>query len=631
MPPPATVPGPVGAQTLIMPPPATTPGPVGAQSRASTRPASPLDLYGGTTLLTDHQRPNTSVGSGSEPPPTAKGPAETAPFVQPHAATGLRGTMIGIAPPESTANSAVSGPPQPPANAAGLRGTMIGLAPVDRTPPPNTSAGQPAPATNLRGTMIGIGVPAQNPSSAPPAAAGPRGLESGTKTVLGVARPGIAPLNPGHAKHAPVNLGGGYTNTLSGPSAGPLTEGEEQAFASQVRKTRIPTLAAIAIAGAAALLSAGAVAWFFYKGHGAVEAHVEVGTDGHELLALACAQCPDDSVVHLDGMSAPFKAGHARLALARTLHIGDNPVEISFESRPGKYSSIILTVPVEYRVRGDVSNIDADPPELRVLVSAAVGSTVMVDGKPLPLGADGKGMYRIDVSDALAGPEATVQRLERRVKYSVTAPSANATGSGEILLQSSITPLVIDAPGPSVVLEAPNFVLSGRTVKGGTVSVGGRAITVNATGRFAQLMNVSAPGETTITVRASVKDNAPRLFPLRVRRVESLAREAEKLRQKAVSDYALIGPEAKRGASVAFDGTTVEASADDYASVILMDIKNGCPHTPCLARIRYGARSGLVSGDAFSVFGELQGTVEGPHAGTHIPEIRADFLLKGPP
>ena len=49
-----------------------------------------------------------------------------------------------------------------------------------------------------------------------------------------------------------------------------------------------------------------------------------------------------------------------------------------------------------------------------------------------------------------------------------------------------------------MLLETSNFVLAGRTAKAGTLTVSDRPITVDPNGRFAQMMNVSAPGETTI-------------------------------------------------------------------------------------------------------------------------------------
>jgi hypothetical protein len=160
--------------------------------------------------------------------------------------------------------------------------------------------------------------------------------------------------------------------------------------------------------------------------------------------------------------------------------------------------------------------------------------------------------------------------------------------------------------------------------------VGDRPITVDAAGRFAQMMNVSAPGETTIMLRATSKDSAPRLFPLRVRRVDSLAHEAERVRPRATSNYAAIAEqtESKRGWAVALDGSVVDARTENYSTVVVMDVQSGCTHAPCLARVSYGAPFSLARGDKFSAFGAVDGVVNGPRTGTLIPEIRADFLIK---
>ena len=181
-----------------------------------------------------------------------------------------------------------------------------------------------------------------------------------------------------------------------------------------------------------------------------------------------------------------------------------------------------------------------------------------------------------------------------------------------------------------MVLDTSNFVLAGRTAKSGALTVSDRPITVDPSGRFAQMMNVSAPGETTITIRATSKDTAPRLFPLRVKRVDSLVREGERVRQRATSNYAAISDqaEAKRGWAVALDGSAVDARTENYNTVIVMDVQGGCAHSPCLARISYGAPFSVARGDKLSAFGEVAGVVDGPRSGTRIPDIRADFLIK---
>ncbi len=381
--------------------------------------------------------------------------------------------------------------------------------------------------------------------------------------------------------------------------------------------------------GAAGLFAAAGVVWFFYHGHGAIEAHASAVADGTERLELTCAACEDGSIVRLDAASATFSGTHATLPLSRPLKVGENPMTLALSTPRGKQSFVDIAVPVAFRVRGDTSGLDAATPELRVLVSALPGSVVNVDGKPLPLNAAGEGIYAIDVSALVTGVDPAVKPLERRVPYTVTPP-AGVTHDGTVTLQTGITPLVIDAPGPSVVLEGSNFVLAGRTAKSGALTVADRAITVDPTGRFAQMMNVSAPGETTITLRATSKDSAPRLFPLRVRRVDSLSHEAERLRPLSTSNYATIAaqPETKRGWAVALDGSVVDARSENYSTVVVMDVQSGCARGPCLARVTYGAPFTLGRGDKLSVFGSVDGVVDGPRTGTKLPQIRADFLLK---
>ena len=388
-------------------------------------------------------------------------------------------------------------------------------------------------------------------------------------------------------------------------------------------------VAAIAMIGAAGLFAAALVVWLFYHGHGPIEAHAAALPDGSEKLELSCAACEDGSSARLDAATAAFSAAHASLPLSRPLKVGENPMTITLLTARGKQTFVDISVPVAFRVRGDTTGLDAPTPELRVVVSALPGSAATVDNKPLTLNAQGEGTYAIDVTALVTGFEATVKSIERRVPYTVTPPTA-ATQEGSVTLQSGITPLVLDAPGPSVVLEASNFVLAGRTAKGGALTVGDRPITVDPSGRFAQMMNVSAPGETTIVLRATSKESAPRLFPLRVKRVDSLAHEADRVRQAATSNYAAIADatETKRGWAVALDGSVVDARTENYSTVLVMDVQSGCAHAPCLARISYGAPFSLAKGDKLSAFGAVDGVVDGPRTGTKIPQIRADFLLK---
>jgi hypothetical protein len=237
----------------------------------------------------------------------------------------------------------------------------------------------------------------------------------------------------------------------------------------------------------------------------------------------------------------------------------------------------------------------------------------------------------LDVSQELSGLEPSVRKLERRVPYRITPPG-RAAQVGEVMFQMGITPLSLEAPGESITIDSATFVLAGRTMKGGGVSVGERAISVDADGRFVQNLSVSSVGETTVTLRASAPDYAPRRYTFRVRRVASLAEEGRAVRASASTSYAAIADdiERKRGWLVALDGSVIERGGSEHSSLVLVDVKSGCKKPPCTARVVHGARLDLSTGDRVSVFGRLRGAVDGPRAGIKVPEIVADFVVKEP-
>lgn len=467
------------------------------------------------------------------------------------------------------------------------------------------------------------------------------------KTVMGVARPGIAPVRPGVEKPRsdPPPAGAPSPSPFQYAPApvnaplpqAPLGEDELRVVPGSGRSRRIPFGAAIAISAAAALLTAAGVALLLYRSRGTLEAKVALDRDGREQLELVCEGCADGATVRLGSASARFQAQKAALRLDRTLAIGDNQLTLELERQPGKNEEVELTVPVEFRVRGDTEGLSQNPPKVSVRVEALTGSGVVVDGKPITLESQttgqivapsGKARVDLDVEKDLTGDEPQVKTLERKVLYSITPPGG-APQAGEVSIRLGITPLTLQAPGDSIVIEGPTFVLSGRTTKNGVVTVEGRPITVDALGHFAQMMGVSTAGETTIVARATAPDLAPRLVRMKVRRVDSLAAEVAALRGRATSAYSAISDNAdgKRGLAVLLDGSIVEARAESFSTVLLLDVSGGCPSSPCLARVTHGGKLNLEPGNNVTVSGTLLGAVEGPRAGTRVPAVRAEFVL----
>jgi len=348
---------------------------------------------------------------------------------------------------------------------------------------------------------------------------------------------------------------------------------------------------------------------------------------------VSCSECPDGTTSEIDGEMTTFKGGKAKVTMKDPLKVGNNALSVSLLKPGDKHAETLeLTVPVQFRVRGDLSGLADDPPTLRVSIQAIPGTSVVLDGSPLKLDAGGAGDYKLNVSEQLSGEAAEVARLEKKVPYTITPPEGQPQ-QGEVTMRASITALTLDAPGPSIVIDRANFMLAGRTQKGGSVSVSGRAITVDPAGRFAQLMSVSSAGETTINVRGSATDHAPRLVPVKIRRVESLLDEAKRLKgvsRTAFSDFA-FNIDKKKGSTLLIDARVLESRTDSHTTVILANVASGCKQDPCLARVIYGAKLSLKKDEAITVSATVVGMVDGPRTGTKLPELQADFVVKGAP
>lgn len=645
---PATVTqGPSPAATQVLSPRGSTPPAGPAVTQVLSPPAAAQPAVPAVTQVLSPR--------ASTPPavPAVTQVLSPRPSTPPTGPAAFKGTMLGMgfSPPDPAARPTSSAPPAPAAPApaapapgpANLKGTMIGLAPPEPVPPKAPEPqGASAPPLARQGTMIGMAPPAAfvpaAPGGEPPARPAAEAPVS-KKTIMGVARPGIAPLRPGVEKPRlpegpPVPAW--PMPEPPAPPPPPVADPLMETVAGAPRPFRIPTLAALAMVGAAALFTAAVVALLLYRSRGTITAELAASPDGRETLSLACAGCTDDSKVRFAGREATFHGTRATLELAEPLRVGENRVKVELERRPGRSEEVELHVPVDFRVRADTATLTQAPPRVTVRVEAVPHSAVVVDGKPLALtpaaGGTETGAAEIDVARQVTGMSPTLATLEREVPYVVTPPNGTPT-SGQVKVRVGVTPLVVQAPGNSIVIETATFVLAGHTAKDASVSVEGRPITVDGTGAFAQMMSVSSLGETTITVRADAKDQAPRLVPVKVRRVQSLAAEAAAVRTRAATAYAAIekASDAERGLAVALDGSVVESRADAFTTVLLIDVKNGCSAPPCLARITSGEKLVLQAGSGVSVFGAVTGSVDGPRPGSRIPAIAADFVLKGRP
>lgn len=565
------------------------------------------------------------------PPAPPPAQAEGTPGAEPAAAPQrpLRGTMIGMAPPTfapptgaATATATGSQPPPagsspPPARAFG--GTMLGMAPPTFPSPP------PPPS------------PETSPQPGPAPAGGAPRIASAQKTVLGVARPGIAPLNPGQAKAAtaPVATPAPAPQPVTGAAPGGALVNwqhvSQPAPASPRRPSqrRISLAATLAIVGAAVLLVMAVLAFVMLRGHGSVTARGKLDAQGNELLELTCSECPDGTKTWIDTGPVAFQSSKATLKLKTPLKVGDNPIVLVLE-RPGRSrEEIALALPIEFRVRGSTEQLAQDSPKVSVLASVRAGTQLEVDGKPVAADPNGSVRFDYDVASELTGPEATVKTLQRNVPYKAT-PSSGTAETGEVQIRIGITPLVVDAPGSSIVVGSKDVVIAGRTAPGAVLQIGAQVVALDPEGRFVSRQTLST-GENSFMVRSTLKDHAPRLVKVGVRRSDNLDREAALARSMTQTSYAEAAKQgdASAGRSIWLSGQLFDERHDGYTSVLLVDVKDGCKKGPCLAKVVYGVQLDLDKGRQLKAFGKVVRFVDGPRTGERIPEVRAELVVPG--
>lgn len=565
------------------------------------------------------QQPQNPLGAtqvGAPPPVAPAGaakaasaaPPQTRPAAAPARPMSGKQTLLGMSMPDLgglAASTPAAGPPavgQPAAAAANKR-TLVGTAPVALT---SDGATNPKAAAG--------GVPAGNAQSPPAQPTATSGYTS-KQTMVGVAVPGVAPLHPGERRPvAPEPIDSEPPISAPPPSVVPW---------------RIPT-GALVLIGVCSVLIFGAVVFsIYYHQPKALNATVAIDENGNELLDITCDNCADGTKVNLDGTSAIINNNSTRLTLHQPLHIGRNAFRIALE-RPGmgRDEEINVLVPVQFRVRADFTELTAPEPRLGVVVQARPDAVVEVAGKTLTLDGDGTARYSFELGEKLEGMAANTRLLSEDVPYSITIGEAPAR-SGRIKIKTNVAPLWVEAPGTSAVIEGDRFLLAGATLKGGTISVEGSDIPLDADGRFEQMMSVDSVGETTITVRTQVPDMAPRWVPIKIKRVENLREEAQLFRQTATDQYGGYGHNvaSKVGMAVVADGVVEESRIEHQTTAVLLNVQNGCIEGPCLARLLIGGQLELQPQTKLSAFGRISRAVEGATRGSLVPEIRVEFLL----
>jgi hypothetical protein len=515
--------------------------------------------------------------------------------------------------------------------------TMLGMPAAGLPPPPAQQPPAPEPSKpgSVAKTMLGVAIPGVAPLN--PGVPQPAAPPKVGNTMLGVAMPGIAPLQPGLAKTAPLAPPVRSARPAPPlapivPAPAPLVDDEALPMApARAARTGVP-MALVAGGLALVLLVGGGVLAFLWRGSSPIVAHPTLDPQGKEALHLTCEGCNDGTEVSLDDAKATFKGHEADLVLAKSLAIGANPLTLKLK-RNGRDESVKIVVPIEFRIRADMTNVSAKPPVISVKVEAAPGTNVQIDGKPVTLDAHGEGSYSIDVSSEVEGPNAELKRIDKKIPYVVT-PKSGVKAEGTVPAAIGITQLVLDAPGTHAVTDQKSIFVAGQTSVGSKVAINGEAVPVDERGAFAKSIEAPSAGEVPIEVVGTAPQLAARAVHFTVKRVDNLDAEARAAEASSPLLYDAVKDDVAShvGQRVVVEGEIIETRfAAGHQTILVVTDKRGCAAkadpNQCLARVLFGGEDKRHKGDKVRVFGRITRPVMAQNGKT-VPEIEAEFLAK---
>jgi hypothetical protein len=541
-----------------------------------------------------------------------------------------KATLVGFAPHAVPVDvpGVASGPataaasPVAPAARAGAK-TMLGMAvPTDAAPAPGPTATSTSTAAAT--------------STATATAPQARGGGSMKKTMLGVARPGIAPLRAGEAPPEPPPSSSASELARTAqvpvrhvPAPAPLVDLAPPSPPRIVRRGGVPLAGAALVTGALVVLG-GLVIALLWRSTPPIVAQARASADGRDVLHLTCdpQSCADGTVVRAGNAQSAFMAGQSDLPLATPLRIGENPMVLQV-TRPGssRVEPVHVTVPVAYRVRADVSTMSAAAPAFTIHVQALPGTVVRVGSASVPLDATGSGTYSIDETATTEGPADESRVVSADVPYAITAPG-RAPEQGTVTARVSVAPLRVDAPGARAVVDEPRITLAGRAPRGATVTVDGAPVTPGPDGAFETSIDLPALGDRTVAVRAETAALVARTVHVTIRRVASLEQEAKAFERQPTVGYddAMKDLKAATGQPMVVEGEVIDARGSGHRTLVLVDDKRGCRKGPCLARVIVGRDVALARGVTLRAWGRVARAYPVPGGGA-VPEVEADFIL----
>lgn len=408
----------------------------------------------------------------------------------------------------------------------------------------------------------------------------------------------------------------------------PQDTGEEEALTLPTRGPgRGLAVVALGLGGAILVAGVAAMLYSFFSGGVALHARVLQGETG-EMLEIEVPEAAEGTRVRFGGDEQELEAGRARFALsADDLSIGDNELSVSVVSPDGSVEAHAVELHLEMRVRADLGPLSAAPPAIEVIVEAAPGSEVTLDGDALALDEHGRATRRYEIDGADASAEGIVESV---VRYRIHPPEGDEA-QGELRTRIPVTTMQLDRPGADVVTEAEEIEFAGAVAPETTVTVGGEPVEVRM-GRFLHTHPLPAVGEHTIEVVAQLAGRAPRVERVRVRRVESLEAEAASFEFDRSLTYARIqsNPTTFRGQHVRFEGLVYNVDVRDGQSVLQVLVRD-CPRGErCPLWVSYPAATAIELRANVRVLGTVAGEQQFRSQSGQVrtvPRVDATYVL----
>jgi len=553
-----------------------------------------------------------------EPAPTTKAENASASSSRPQSAEGSshHSTMLGMPSvltqhlPTSISENSVAKPEQQlsPEGNGKQHSTVRGM-------PPNLT--QTDPANQAAKTLLGQGTF----SAPPPTAVALPLTDTGKGTLIGVATPGIAPINPGVARAVAKEA-----NEISGASEAPRSESPELGTSQKARPHSIGralfwTLSTVAIV--LALVSLAAV--WRWRASPKLDVQVQSDEAGNDSLVIECKNCDEKVSFAIGNVKTNVKSHHATIPLRTPLKIGPNRVSVTMTRGTRRPEVIQLNFPVDYRVTGDMSGLDETPARLRLRIEKTPSVDFQVNNESVHFDAAGKGLFDLDVSRELVGPSSQEKLLEKRLGYQVRG--ANGSHSNAIVMRTTIAPLIVTVPGSIFVTEGSDLMICGQSDATSRVEIAGLQASVDKNGTFCSAAVIREFGKFDVWITAHRPGAAPRKLKLVIERTASLREYAKALYPRVAHQV----PQERRPAYddplslVALTGVVVDQSTLAHETRYLLKY-NASGSVSTFARINSFSMKIARTGSQLTIFGEPTSVLAGPDGRT-MNELNAAFEL----